>query len=166
MTIKSQEKLAAICEDKLKDSASAKAQYFLYDLMREIHDKYPQNYIKQAPYNHKIIRWGKLPITYSFVNTEKAPQEIVTEINNAFKEWEKQGQIMFSEQKDKNANIIIDFKTPERKNMEYGQKYVVAYTIPIIAQNHLKNMTITFYTKDIDGNNFSPNQIVPYYSTQ
>ena len=72
LTIEAQEKLVKIAEGKIVDSASIKAKYFLSDLKKEIHRKYPLNYIKQAPYNQKIVRWNKLPITYSFKNKENA----------------------------------------------------------------------------------------------
>ena len=63
LSIDAQEKLAQVAEDKTQDSASLNAQYYLYNLKREVHNKYPQNYIKQAPYNKKIVHWGTLPIT-------------------------------------------------------------------------------------------------------
>ena len=88
MTIDSQEKLVKIAEGEIKDSAQANAEYFLYNLKREIHNKYPQNYIKQAPYNQKIVHWGNLPITYTFKNTGDAPSEIIEAIDRAFDEWE------------------------------------------------------------------------------
>lgn len=158
LTVESQEKLVNIAEDSILDAASVKAKYFLYDLRREVHRNYPLNYIRQAPFNQKIVRWSKLPITYCFVNSQNAPKEYVQEIKNAFNTWEKTSPIMFAET-NKNANIVIDFKQNNAENLEYGRKYVVAYTTPEINSNTLERMNIKFYTKAPDGNDFTPNQI-------
>ena len=96
LTVEIQEKLVKIAEDTTTDSASVKAKYFLYDLRREVHRKYPLNYIRQAPFNQKIVHWNNLPITYCFINSKLAPAEYVAEIKNAFNQWEKVSPIMFT----------------------------------------------------------------------
>ena len=159
LSVKTQEKLVKIAEENSDDSAASKARFFLYDLKREIHKKYPLNYIKQAPYNQKIVRWSRFPITYTFKQTQNIPNEFINEINNAFAQWEKHGTVLFSEVKDKNADIIIEFQKPEIQNVKYGEKYVIAYTIPDINMNKLENMTIKFYTQTPDGLPFTPSQI-------
>ena len=68
LTLSSQEKLVKIAEDKLQDRASYQAKEFLYNLKREIHNQYPLNYVKQAPYNQQIVHWGRSPVTYMFLN--------------------------------------------------------------------------------------------------
>lgn len=159
LTIKSQEKLVKIAQDGINDSASVKAKYFLYDLRREVHKNYPLNYIRQAPYNQKIVRWNQLPITYGFINSQFAPPEQVAEIKNAFNNWEKNTPIMFAESNAKNANIVIEFLQNKSDKLEYGQKYIVAYTTPEININKLEKMNIKFFIKAPDGENFTPNQI-------
>lgn len=159
LSVKTQEKLVKIAQENPDDSAASKARFFLYDLKREIHKKYPLNYIKQAPYNQKIVRWSRFPITYTFKQTQNIPNEFINEINNAFAQWEKHGTVLFSEVKDKNADIIIEFQKPEIQNVKYGEKYVIAYTIPDINMNKLENMTIKFYTQTPDGLPFTPSQI-------
>lgn len=159
LTLSSQEKLVKIAEGKTVDGASVKAKYFLYDLKREIHRKYPLNYIKQAPYNQKIVRWSRLPITYAFRNTAGVPDEYPQEIRNAFLMWEKSSPVMFSEVDDLNADITIDFQSNKAEDIDYGKKYVVAYTTPKINLNTLENMNIKFYIQDPEGNKFSRNQI-------
>lgn len=162
LTISSQEKLICIAEDKIQDSASMKAQQFLYDLMRKIHKQYPYNYIQQAPFNRKILRWSNFPITYTFKNAQDVPESMYQEIENAFQEWEKYGAVKFAKIGAENANIAIEFKQNQTENTEYGQKYIIAFTTPTINQNSLDKMTIVFYPKDSEGNYFTPNQI---YST-
>ena len=161
LTTDGQRKLAAIAEDTVQDSASYTAKSFLYDLMREIHYKYPLNYIKQAPFNQKILRWGKLPITYTYLNTNGVPEEFINEIDSAFQEWEKASshKILFSKIKESNADILIDFQQTKVEDLEYGKKYVVAYTIPSTHINKLKNMRIKFYLQDPEGNYFTRNQV-------
>ena len=158
LTIKSQEKLVAIAEDKVQDSASFKAKEFLYNLKREIHRQYPENYIKQAPFNQKIIRWGKFPITYTYKNTQNIPEKYIQEIDKAFSEWEKLGVVLFTKT-DGNADIVVTFRNNKTEEMEYGRKYVVAYTEPIVINSTLKRMDINFYLQDPEGNPFSLNQI-------
>lgn len=159
LTLESQQKLIGLAEGKNVDGASVKAKQFLYDLKREIHRKYPLNYIKQAPYNQKIIRWSKLPITYTFKSVAGVPEEYIEEIRNAFLMWEKSGPVMFNEVSNSNANIVIDFVGNKAEDLDYGRKYVVAYTTPSISLSSLENMNIKFYLQDPEGNSFSRNQI-------
>ena len=159
LTVDSQEKLVKIAEDAILDSASVKAKYFLYDLRREVHRNYPLNYIRQAPYNQKIVRWSKLPITYCFKNSQIAPQDYITEIKDAFDCWEKLTPIMFAESNSKDANIVIEFLQNKTNDLEYGRKYVVAYTTPDINVNKLERMNIKFFIQAPDGEKFSANQI-------
>ena len=159
LDINSQEKLIKIAEGPIADKASERAKHFLDELKREINQRYPLNYIKQAPNNQKIIRWSHLPITYVFRNSEGVPSEYIEEIRNAFSTWEKAGPILFTEEKNLPADIIIDFKTNKIEDIDYGKKYIVAYTAPQINVNTLENMNINFYVQDPEGNNFSRNQI-------
>lgn len=158
LTIEAQEKLVKIAEDDTDDSASMKAKYFLYDLRRELHRTYPLNYVGQAPYSQKIIRWSKFPITYAFVNTGIAPNEYVEEIKKAFNEWERQGPVMFAEV-NKNPNIVVEFLNNKSGDVNYAQKYVVAYTTPNVHSNTLENMEIKFYVQLPDGTMFTRNQV-------
>ena len=68
MDMKSLEKMVKFLTYPVDDVSKKKIEYFLYDLKREIHNKYPENYITQAVYNQKIMRWSKNPITYVFEN--------------------------------------------------------------------------------------------------
>ena len=159
LTVENQEKLVKIAEGEVTDAASVSAKYFLYDLKREIHRKYPLNYIKQAPYNQRIVRWSKLPISYAYKNRDAVPQEFVREIDAAFSEWEHQGVVLFAETNNNDANIQIEFLPPKQEKVELGEKYVIAYTSPIIAADELKSMEIKFYTQSPDGTPFSSTQI-------
>ena len=161
LTVESQQKLANIAEDKIQDEASLRAKYFLYDLKQEIHRKYKLNYIKQAPFNQKILRWGKLPITYTYRNTQGVPAQFIQEIDNAFTEWEKASahKVLFSKINNNDANILIDFQSNKAEDLEYGKKYVVAYTVPNVMGAKLKNMQIKFYLQDPSGEYFTQNQI-------
>ncbi len=162
LNIVSQEKLAEFAQDNINDAASSSAEYFLYNLKREIHNKYPQNYIQQATFNQKVMHWGRLPITYSFRGINSSPDWFIEEINNAFNEWERvsSGRIKFQNVKTPVADILIDCQvnlTP--READKSEKYVVAYTIPNVSQNKLKNMQMKFSLKAPSGKDFTPNQI-------
>lgn len=160
LTISAQEKLVKIAEGSIQDVATEKAKSFLYDLMREIHSNYPDNYIIQASYNQKILHWNKIPITYSFKNAQYAPPEFITEIENAFSTWEKESKhrVIFNRIPD-NSDIEIEFKSVQKDKIDYDNKYVVAYTNPVINGKKLNKMEMKFYTQTPEGTMFTPNQI-------
>lgn len=159
LTIKSQEKLVKILEKGIEDSASLKVEYFLYDIAREIHRKYPQNYIANAVYNQKLMRWNKMPITYDFINTGNVPNYYIDEFDNAFNEIEKATNhlVLFSQEKN-NPNIIIDF-VKENPAEDNHLKYVVAYTTPNTTLNKLENMEIIFYSKNPKNKFYTRNEV-------
>ena len=159
MDTNSQEKLVKFIQLPVDDGAKLKAEYFLYDFKREVHKKYPQNYISQAPFNQKIIRWNNTPITYNFVKNGDVPEYFIREVENAFIEWEKATDHMLLFSRDeKNPNIIISFNENNPAD-DTDRKYVVAYTIPALEGNKLKQMEIKFYLKEPDEEYFSPNQV-------
>lgn len=160
LTIQSQEKLVNIAQGEKRDMASNNAEYFLYNLKREIHNKYPENYILQAAYNQKIVHWGKSPITYAFKNPYAVNDNLIKGVNSAFNEWERASscRIKFKQVK-LNPDIWVEFIQEDVKSPEYGRKYVVAYTTPIINQNILQNMIIKININDLDGKQYSQNQI-------
>lgn len=154
-----QEKLKKFLEYNVEDVSSLNVQYFFSDLKREIYKKYPDNYIISAVHNGKILHWGKLPITYGFINSSGVPEYFIDEIETAFLLWEKalDKQLIF-QRDDNNPDIIINFNSVTPVG-EKSQKYVVAYTVPDINLNHLKHMQINFYLKDAQNEFFTPNQI-------
>lgn len=159
MDMKSLEKMVKFLTYPVDDVSKKKIEYFLYDLKREIHNKYPENYITQAVYNQKIMRWSKNPITYVFENAESAPEYFVKEIETAFDTWERatDREILFTED-NTNPKIKIRFNTHNPADNE-EKKYVVAYTLPTVIGDELKLMTIDFYTKDPQDKFFSKNQV-------
>lgn len=162
LTIEAQEKLVAIIngEKDIKDSAYYDARYFLYNLKREIHNKYPENYILQASYNQKIMHWGKMPITYSIKNPYLATDDVLRSVVDAFNEWERvsSGRIKFSQVKI-NPNIWVEFINEDFLSPKEDKKYIIAYTTPITSQNTLENMVIKINLKNLEGGLFTPNQI-------
>lgn len=159
MTTESQKKLISFITTSSESISKLKAEYFLYDIKREIHRKYPQNYITNAVYNQKIIRWANMPIKYAFKNIDNIPTYFIREIENAFTEWEKatEHQILFEEDKN-NPNIVIEFEQNHPSDSE-KQRFVVAYTTPFTTLDTLKYMEICFYLKDPNDRWFSQNQV-------
>lgn len=155
----SQEKLVKFLDYPVDDYTKQKLEYFLYDLQREIHNKYPNNFISQTVFNQKVVRWTKYPITYTFELIEEIPEYYKKEIEKAFIQWEiaTEHKLIFEESKE-NANIIIRFNKHNPANSE-DKKYVVAYTSIKVLDDELKNMCIDFYIKDSQNKYFSQNQI-------
>ena len=158
LTIEAQRKLTDFAEDNIQDKASLRAKSFLQDLRAEIYKQYPDNYIGQCPFNHKVVRWNRFPITYAYKNIQNVPKGYVQEIDKAFLEWEKAGVVLFNKT-DSNADIIIDFRNNQSAKIMYGRKYVVAYTIPVITNSRLDRMDINFYIQTPEGIPFSNNQV-------
>lgn len=159
LTVEAQEKLIKFYSNPKEDVAKVRARYFINDLRREIHRKYPYNYIKNAVHNQKIVRWGKLPITYSFVNGYNAPDYFIEEVEKAFMAWEKATghQLLFSKVDD-NSDISIRVESTNPAK-DANKKYVVAYTYMSLNLDKLKNMEIKFYLKDPKDKYYSRNQI-------
>lgn len=155
----SQEKLVKIINTNLGDAAEYKANSFLTDLRYEIHKLYPDNYISQGTYNQKIMRWSNNPITYGYIDADKAPEYYITEIDKAFFAWEHalNKKIEFKKV-DKNPNIIISFNDT-KIDVEKSEKYIAALTKPVISANTLKNMTIDYFLTSPSGEYFTENQI-------
>ena len=159
LTIESQEKLIKFIEHDIDDVANLKAKFFIRDIKQEILRKYDENFINNAIFNKKIIRWGNNPISYSFVNKNEAPEYFIAEINKAFNEWEKAlSQELFFMESDENPNIIIKFEDTSFSNSN-SEKFVVAYTTPYLNFNELKNMEILFYLKNPYKKYFTKNQV-------
>ena len=155
-----QKRLLKISEGEINDIAKYEAESFLFKKMQELHNLYPLNYIKQAPYNQKIIRWGNFPVTYCFKNSDIFDYK--NEIRHAFEEWERSAKtgLKFKEVDFEDANIVIEFVNNKTiKNVEEGQKYIIAYTTPEIINNDLKKMEIKFYVYAPKGEKFTNEQI-------
>lgn len=159
MDMQSLEKMVKFLTYQVDDVSKKKIEYFLYDLKREIHNKYPDNFITQTVYNQKVMRWSKNPITYVFENLESVPEYFIKEIEAAFDSWEKatDREILFTED-NINPKIVIKFNAHNPADNE-EKKYVVAYTLPTVIGDELKSMTIDFYTKDPQDRFFSKNQV-------
>ena len=154
-----QEKLIKLIKEAVDDGAEYRASSFLSDLRYEIHREYPDNYISQATYNQKIIRWSDNPITYGYTNAEIAPEYFIREIDSAFGNWERHLRESFKFKKvDKNPDIIIRFNN-KKTDAEQSEKYIVALTKPTINQNKLVNMTTEYYLTSPDGKYFTENQV-------
>ena len=151
-----QEKLIKLLTYKIKDDAHSLAENYLKELRIEINNSYPDNYIRQASYNQKIMRWNSLPITYSIEIQESIPKFYLTEIIKAFTTWQTatEDKISFKQIKD-NANIKIVFRQNNIPSADTQNKTIIAYTMPDIDADKLVSMQIKFNVKDPFGNYFS-----------
>lgn len=160
LTSDAQGKLVKFINYPVEDGAKLKAEYFVYDMKREIFRKYQNNYVRKAVYNGKIIRWGELPITYAFKSDEEIPGYYIDEAENAFRDWEKAlDHEIYFKRVDQKPNIILEY-VPNKKISDENQKYVAAYTKPdITSDNKLVDMHIKFYIKDVEDKYLTKNQI-------
>lgn len=160
LDLKAQEKLLKFKNLGVEDALSLRADYFIYDLLRAINKKYDGNYIMQTVLNQKIVRWGQMPITYCFEQTdEELPEYYKEEIETAFAEWSKATDFRLTfEQGDEKSNIKIKFDHHNPAE-NINQRYIVAYTTPSVSGKTLKAMRIKFYVKDPAGNYYSKNQV-------
>lgn len=160
LDIKAQEKLMKFRNLDVDDELTLKANSFIYDFRRAINEKYVDNYIMQAVLNQKIVRWGQMPVTYSFETTDKElPDYYKEEIETAFSEWSKATDFKISFAKgDENSNIKIFFNHHNPAESD-DKKYIVAYTTPNVNGKTLKSMSMIFYTQDPNGNYYTKNQV-------
>lgn len=154
-----QEKLIKFLEINEEDVAKICAESFLETFKQEILKNYTYNYIKQAPFNQKVVRWANVPISYGFQNCSNVPNYFMDEFETAFVEWEEvtNHQLIFM-RNDNNPQIVIKFDEINPADNK-TQKYIAAYTVPIVETDLLKHMQINFYTKDPGGEYQSPNQV-------
>ncbi|MDD3594121.1 MAG: matrixin family metalloprotease [Candidatus Gastranaerophilales bacterium] len=134
----------------------------------EIKYKYEPNYLSNAVMGSNIIHWNAdHPITVSFKNTTKAeiPEYYSNEMKNAFQNWSNNtGEGLKFEYIDdfQRANIKISFvDSISGANCYKGHNcsVVLALTEPQITGMKLTEVKISFRTKDVDGSDFTNNQI-------
>ena len=88
------------------------------------------------------------------------PDEIVTAVNDAFDAWERASSVRIRfERVNLNPDILVTFTNYKIENPKYGQKYVIAYTVPDITQNKLNRMDMALNLLSIEGKPFTPDQI-------
>lgn len=165
-TLKIQEEIFKIAQANLADSADLIADQQISKWQDQISLQAGENYIEQAPFNDKILRWDatKFPITVNIQNNSaQTPQYYQQEIQNAFLQWQSVTNdfIKFKFINNANAQILIKIiPTDEGKKCDDAQcKYVAAFTVPEISNNILKKMTITFYDSNNLGQLFKEREI-------
>jgi tetratricopeptide (TPR) repeat protein len=159
LDIKTQERLVKFLDYDTEDYLRQKVEYILNDFQRQVYRKYPENYISAAVFDQKVLRWGNMPITYGYENTQDIPSYFINEIDNAFLNWQHATNQTLVFKKDNNTpNIIIKFNHQNPASSE-SKKYVVAYTTPSINLGTLRQMIINFYVQNPQGEFYSPTEI-------
>lgn len=161
-----QKEMFELSEDKAFDSASRLAMVQIDFWKRRLLQTYGHNYIEQAPYDNRILRWDRasfpLKVSIDFPMEDNLPAYYRAEITKAFYQWQNSTNFLkfnFINNK-KDADIVIKFlPLPENNCDAHGCKYIVAYTEPTIKNNILKKMTITMYDKDAYGSYFSDKEL-------
>ena len=156
-----QEALLDFIDDEIADHYNLFAKDYLYSLESALFNKYKPNYIEYVPYSNKIIRWGEMPIRVKITKAEGLDLYFINEIERAFLEWQKvtDNKIEFLFE-DVNPDIIIDFTELTKEEKENNSNlYIVANTEPVFDEDILRNMKITFYTKNIKDEYFTPQEV-------
>ena len=165
-TLKIQKIICKFSNSIQNDSAKTLATTIVSNWKYNISRRFGNNYIEHVTYDNKVLRWdiNTFPLkVYIQDNSEvNLPNYYISEIKKCFTTWENSsGFISFTLVKNKkNADIIVDFKQMDNSNCkENGCKYVVAYTVPILKGNRLKQMHITVYDRDPFGNLLSTKEL-------
>lgn len=161
-----QKEIFEIASGNQKDSAQQVAQNKLFEWQRTIATNFADNYIEQAPMDKGILRWdtGKFPLKISIVENQNAelPPYYKSEILRAFSQWQAStGFITFATvEKSSNSDIVVEISAPPANTCNEKEcKYVVGYTTPDYRGDILKQMKITLYSKDPNGNFFSDKEL-------
>lgn len=165
-TLDVQKELYKISQTQLHDSAELIADVQISKWRKQILSNIGPNYIDQVPFNEKILRWDvkKFPLSVCIRNNSSvAPKYYEAGIQKAFLQWQKASKfITFSFTSDpKQADIDVEINPlNEMKNCTGPDcKYTVAYTTPIISDNLLKQMNISFYDTNNLNKPFSQKEI-------
>lgn len=167
-TLEIQKELFKISQENLPDSADLVADRQVSKWRNQISYVIGENYIEQVPFDNKILRWdaSKFPLTVGFENDTNTaiPPYYSGEIKKAFLQWQAatSNLVRFNFIDNPNdAQILVKFMPIDEstKCTQAECKYVIAYTMPIIKGDLLKNMGITFYNSNNLGQPFSEREI-------
>lgn len=162
-TEKIQKEMFEISQSEEKDSAQKLAASQIETWKSNILYNIGNNYIEQAPFDKNLIRWDTktFPLLVKIEEPKGTPEYYKTEVEKAFRQWsDSTGFLKFQFTDKNNAQIIVKFNPLPKDVCKDGNcKYVVAYTNPKINGRTLKNMTITMYDKDANGNFFSDKEL-------
>lgn len=163
-TLSVQKQIFELSQEPKEDRAVFEAKQQIINWNKKIMLNYGSNYIEQAPFDSKILRWNPatFPLKVAIDGGADIPEYYKVEINRAFQQWQNStGFLKFAVDSNlKDANIIVKFLPLPKNNCDsVGCKYVVAYTEPEIKSGLLKKMTITMYDRDAMGNYFSDREL-------
>lgn len=166
-TLDIQKAIYELSQSKKADSATLIAQQQVGKWKGNILFKAGENYIEETPFSDKTLRWDskKFPLKVNIKNNSAiAPAYYITQIKNAFTQWQgiTGGLIRFEYIDNPNeANIWVTINSSEdmKKCSEESCKYTVAYTTPSFSGNLLKRTTIFFYDSNNLGQPFPERQI-------
>ncbi len=161
-----QEKIYKMSVSPLEDEAQKMARTQVLQLRQRLLENLENNYIYNAPATQGVLRWNikSFPLKVYIENNSQIPSYFYDKIKQAFSLWEDNTNFIkfkFTDNK-LGANIFVyfnpDYKAdcPENKNCIYQ----IAKTEPdITTAGELKNMTITFNTKNPRGTAYNKNEV-------
>lgn len=166
-TLEIQKEFYTVSQVNQPDSADLIADNQINKWKNQIISSIGENFIEQAPFNDKILRWdaAKFPLKiYIKNNSSIAPEYYETEIKKAFLQWQaSSGNLVrfnfVDNQNDSDIDVSINSSADMKKCTEQDCKYTVAYTTPDIDGDLLKKMNLYFYDSNNLGKPFGAKEI-------
>ena len=129
----------------------------------KIFSEFGINYIDHVSTNANIIHWNyEFPIMVK-IEMNAVPDYYIDQIKKAFFDWSQalNGELVFKYTNDKKCDIDISFvDSISGATEQYGKKLeILGSTIPSYSGNILNLVEIKFRKNDIDGSEFTENQI-------
>lgn len=135
------------------DKASHYADATVYNMKKQIDKQFGSNYADNTLYNGSLFRWNNnKPITYTVINKNNSSQEYIDAIRKAFVSWStaSNGQIMFKELNDGNADIVISL-IDSFLDSSQNNPFTSAIVEPKINREVLEQVNVYMKTKDPNG---------------
>ncbi len=133
------------------DKGSNYADAILINMKKQIDKQVGSNYAGNALYNDILFRWNNNePITYFVNNLNGSSIEYINTIKKAFSIWSSasNGQIIFKETTNSNADIVISFVDKVGQKEDDGK---IGDVIPVIQNRKLNKVNINLNTRSMQG---------------
>lgn len=163
-TLNIQKEIFKVSQLQERDSAEQLAADKINKWKTYILNSIGENYIEQVPGERGIIRWDlkKFPLKIYIQKDTEVPAYYRTQIINSLNQWQSSVEFIKFTLTDKpsKAELLIKIKpTPDNVCDNNSCRYVTGFTQPKYKGNILKQMEITLYSKEPNGNYFSDKEV-------
>lgn len=159
-TYETQAELYEISQLDNCDKASEYADTVIYSMKKQINKQFGSNYADNILYDGSLFRLNNSqPITYAVINQNGSSKEYIDAVRKAFLSWStaSNGQIMFKELNDGNADIVISLLDSFLES-DKNNPYTSGVVEPKINNDVLEQVSVYIKTQGPNGkfniNNF------------